>query len=106
MTPYFPEDPSAVIDADLPSSSRMTSTPNPFAGSTEIALDHPTGEGSTVDIFDTSGRRLRRLTIEAGTRGRAAVIWDGRDEAGAQVGSGVYYAIVAGARARTLIRIR
>jgi flagellar hook assembly protein FlgD len=44
-----------------------------------------------LDVFDLTGRRVRTLlTGEVGT-GNHSVQWDGRDERGSSVGSGVYF---------------
>ena len=66
--------------------------PNPFNGVTTISFT--IGEPCAVDlrIYDTAGRLIR--TIETGAArgsGRHAVVWDGRDNDGRPVASGVYF---------------
>jgi flagellar hook assembly protein FlgD len=52
----------------------------------------------TLDVFDVNGRRIRRLASERPSTGRVAIEWDGRDDAGRAMASGVYfYRLVAGA---------
>jgi len=54
----------------------------------------------TLRIFSASGRLARTLvSIDALPAGRYWVRWDGRDDAGSLMGSGVYFArlTVAGA---------
>ena len=74
--------------------------PNPFRTATEMRLDLPRMEVLTVTVHDLAGRRVRTLArgerFDAGT-GRIA--WDGRDDAGAAVGNGVYLARVESERA-------
>ena len=62
--------------------------PNPHAGTTVVVLAGATARGATsqLAIFDTSGRRVRRLTGDAA----AGIRWDGRDEQGAALPAGVY----------------
>jgi hypothetical protein len=68
------------------------SVPNPLNPTTVIRYDVPSGGGKmTLDIFDVSGRRVRRLVDGHEAPGRQSVVWDGKDERGARVGSGVYY---------------
>jgi len=43
-----------------------------------------------VDLFDLRGRRVRRLVDSTQSAGLHRVIWDGRDDAGRQLASGVY----------------
>ena len=64
----------------VPSVSRTTST---------LELARPSDTPSSVDVFDVSGRLVRRLALGAGSR---SVDWDGRSSSGAPVGSGVYHA--------------
>ena len=53
------------------------------------------GTETIFDIFDVTGRRVRSLP----TAGGASTYWDGRDEAGTQLSSGVYFIRAAGAEA-------
>jgi hypothetical protein len=65
--------------------------PNPFNPSTEIRFALPYRCAARLDVFDTAGRLIRILhdgTMEAG---RHSVVWDGTNNAGRAVGSGVYF---------------
>ena len=65
--------------------------PNPVAGSTRIGFDLPAGGDVTLEVFDVKGRLVRRLvsgTLDARTH---TVEWDGRNQRGATVGSGIYF---------------
>jgi len=79
--------------------------PNPFNPSTSIVIDIAAGaqgrEGADVrarvTIFNLRGQRMRILLDEDRKPGRYLLKWDGRDERGESVGSGVYfYRMVAG----------
>lgn len=64
--------------------------PNPFRSNAEIRLSLPTSGEASFVIFDASGRKVR--TLLDGTAPAAPVLrWDGRDDAGRSVGSGVYF---------------
>lgn len=65
--------------------------PNPFAmGSTvEVELAH--AQDAEVSVFDAAGRRIRRLWAGPHAAGRHALRWDGTDDAGRPVSSGVYF---------------
>lgn len=66
--------------------------PNPLNPSTVIRYDVPSDGGKvTLEIFDVSGRLVRRLVDGQETPGRKSVAWDGRDERGKSVASAVYY---------------
>jgi flagellar hook assembly protein FlgD len=45
-----------------------------------------------LEIFDVSGRHVRTLVDRVLGAGEHRANWDGRDDAGSRVGSGVYFA--------------
>ena len=65
--------------------------PNPFIGSTTVWFDLPRAENVRLDVFDTSGRRVRTLLAASQPAGRHAVTWDGRDDRGLRQPAGVYH---------------
>ena len=65
--------------------------PNPFNPSTSIVFYLPLGQRATLVIYDVKGSRVRTLVDGAQPVGRHAVRWDGKNDSGVQVGSGVYY---------------
>jgi len=68
--------------------------PNPFWGSTTMRLDLPVGRMVRLEIFDVSGRRVRTLVNHFMPAGRQSIAWNQRDDAGATLGAGVYFARV------------
>ena len=58
--------------------------PNPFNASVTLPIDTESG---TLRIYDATGRVLRTYDLRAGT----AVHWNGRDDDGRRVASGVYF---------------
>ncbi len=66
--------------------------PNPFNPLTKIHFS--TGGGGTVAvrIFNARGQLVRTLAHEWFPQGRHALDWDGRDDHGREVTSGIYYA--------------
>jgi hypothetical protein len=72
--------------------------PNPFNPSTTIGFSVSQSGSVLLDIFDLTGRHVRTLLSGQVAAGHHAVQWDGRDERGSFVGSGVYfYRLRAGA---------
>lgn len=66
--------------------------PNPFNATTEIEFSLAESARVTLKIYDISGRLVRVLVDRELSRGRhAGVRWDGRDDRGAAVASGVYF---------------
>lgn len=65
--------------------------PNPFNPSTAIRYEVAHRGGVELLIFNTLGQRVAILVNEEKDAGRYSVVWDGRNEHGVQVGSGMYF---------------
>jgi len=68
--------------------------PNPFNASTTIEFTLPASENVSLVICNVLGQRVRRLIDGRFTPGRHAVRWDGLDDDGMSVSSGVYLAFL------------
>ncbi len=84
-----------VAQDETPQSSALVqllgNRPNPFNPQTEIRFTaQAPGERMTVRIFDPCGKLLREIERGAFGAGVQGVVWDGRDEAGQALASGVY----------------
>jgi hypothetical protein len=67
--------------------------PNPFNPKTTLRFALPRAASVDLAIFDVNGRRVARLLAgEPMPTGNHAVNWEGRDEAGRALASGVYFA--------------
>ena len=67
-------------------------SPNPFVGGTVIRYDIGSVTGPvTLDIVDVSGRIVKSLAGVRLSIGRSELTWDGTDESGRRVASGVYF---------------
>ena len=73
------------------------SYPNPFNPSTTIEFTLPESGFITLSIYNISGQKVRELAAEYMTAGMHNLIWDGRDDSGDAVSSGIYITrLVAG----------
>lgn len=71
--------------------------PNPFNPSTSFAIALPKASHVTLDVFNLLGQRVNRLYDAPAPAGYLEIQWDGRNDQGRSVGSGVYfYRMVAG----------
>lgn len=71
--------------------------PNPFNPATTIRFTVPEACHVRLDIFDVAGRRVRSLIDNPFRAGRFHAVWDGTNDGGRRVASGVYfYRLVAG----------
>ncbi len=85
--------PVAVDDPGLvpPHNLLLQNWPNPFNPSTTIAFDLPAATSATLSIYDVRGR-LVRILLEANLdAGRHSRIWNGIDQEGNGVASGIYF---------------
>jgi hypothetical protein len=75
-----------------PDSRRFTPDvqPNPFRASARIEWALPKAGEASLTVYDASGRLVRTLTSGRHAAGRFVAVWDGSDEDGRPVGSGVY----------------
>jgi M6 family metalloprotease-like protein len=76
--------------------------PNPFNPTTTIGFSLAERSAVSLEVFDVSGRLVRTLVAAALPAGHQERVWDGRDNRGAPVGSGVYICrLRAGGRQQT-----
>ena len=67
-------------------------SPNPFVGDTMIRYDIGSVTGPVMlDVVDVGGRLVRSLASKPLSIGRYELTWDGTDESGRRVASGVYF---------------
>lgn len=71
--------------------------PNPFNPSTRIGFRLPTDGPVTLRVYDVRGALVRTLVDGPLAAGTHAVVWDGADDRGSPVSSGIYlYELQAG----------
>ncbi|MBT3342710.1 MAG: T9SS type A sorting domain-containing protein [Gemmatimonadetes bacterium] len=64
--------------------------PNPFNASTLIEFSIPAAGDVRLELFDLLGQRVRKLLVGQLPAGSATLYWDGTDDAGRAVASGIY----------------
>ncbi len=85
------EDPTAVADAPIGAPRLLGSHPNPFNPSTTIRFSLPSAARVELRIFAADGRLARTLIAgETFPAGEHAYRWDGLDDGGDELPSGVY----------------
>jgi len=65
--------------------------PNPFNPETMIAYDVPKLSHIRLSVYNQLGQRVRTLVDQTKPAGRYKVIWDGTDDSGNKLTSGVYF---------------
>ena len=88
----FPAAPTSVKESkQVPKSfSLLPNYPNPFNPSTHIPFQLKTGADYELAVYDMTGRRVRLLESGYKTAGLYTSVWNGRNDKGELVGSGVY----------------
>ncbi|MDP1675308.1 MAG: VIT domain-containing protein [Bacteroidota bacterium] len=84
--------------------------PNPFNPTTTIRYFIPQNQTFvSITIFDMLGRKVRTLIAQSSTKGMFEITWNGKDDAGNTVPSGVYmYRLQAGQvqKAKTMMLLK
>jgi hypothetical protein len=76
----------------LPGSYRLAQNfPNPFNPATTVRYDLPYDSHVTLEIFDLAGRKVMTLVDGVQSAGFRAMRWEGKNQQGADLASGVYF---------------
>lgn len=96
----------AVDPAGVPAVLAVRSAaPNPFNPVTEIHCELPADGQVTLAVYDLGGHAVRNLLDESRSAGTFSVIWNGRDDKGRQVPSGVYFARLSAAGHESVLKL-
>jgi hypothetical protein len=70
--------------------------PNPFNSNTVIRyeLDSAHPVTTTLKVYDVLGREVRQLVNTRQSRGSWTIVWDGKDNCGKEVASGIYFCLL------------
>jgi hypothetical protein len=86
--------PAAGVDSPVPVAAQPLLSqiaPNPFRPPTTVSYELAEAGRVSLRIYDLQGRVVRVLVDDRQSRQRHTVGWDGRDAAGREVASGVYF---------------
>jgi hypothetical protein len=93
------DDVSAVPDDVGQAHGSLQTSPNPFNARTSIRFAVAQSQVVRLQVYDLQGRHVRTLVDGRVSAGDHALPWDGRDDRGADLASGVYlYRLEAGHR--------
>jgi hypothetical protein len=87
--------PTGIVDAPPQAATRFAlhpNEPNPFNPTTLLRYDLTQASQVYLGIYDSTGRLVRVLVSSFRPAGRHLAPWDGRDDAGQTVASGIYIA--------------
>ena len=69
----------------------LPSFPNPFNPSTHIHYQLPQRAEVQLAVYDILGRKVRTLVNRIQSKGDYRILWDGKDDAGHGLASGIYF---------------
>jgi hypothetical protein len=69
----------------------VQNAPNPFNPVTKVAYHVPSASRVTIRVFDVTGRLVTTLVDGVVEPGRHTAVWNGTNDRGESVGSGVYF---------------
>ena len=69
----------------------LSNYPNPFNPTTRISFSIPEESKVDLSIYNIKGQRVKSLVKESFESGNHSVVWNGVDDSGKSVGSGVYF---------------
>jgi hypothetical protein len=79
--------------------------PSVFASGTVLSLCINKAAAAQVAVYDAEGRRVRSLLRGSRLVGTTMVTWDGRDERGMQLPSGVYLVVLEAGQQRAKVKV-
>jgi hypothetical protein len=85
------EDEPEHVHGPLPERLDLTARPNPLSVGTTLRLALPMEAEISLDIYDVQGRKVKTLVSGGMNAGYYSADWNGTDDTGNRVGSGVYF---------------
>ncbi len=88
--------PTGIEDGEVHRLALRQNYPNPFNPVTSVAFTVPEGGGSvSLTVHNVNGQVVRSLIDSELPAGPALVVWDGTDDSGLPLASGIYFARLA-----------
>jgi len=71
--------------------AEIANYPNPFNPETKIVFNLIESGNAKLEIYNIKGQKIKTLIKDQLSTGQHSVVWDGRDDNGKAVSSGVYF---------------
>jgi hypothetical protein len=91
-------------DPALPAPASVALYPNPASDGLTVACQLRAASVVDLDVYAADGRRTRHLTGAWWPAGLSQIRWDGRDDQGTRVASGVYFIRLSGPAGHAVAR--
>ncbi len=98
--------PPVAVAVPVPSQYRLSQNyPNPFNPVTTIRYELPKSGSVRLEVFDILGRVVRTLVDQTQEAGYHSISWDGRNDMGEALSSGVYYLRMEAGQYRAVVKM-
>jgi hypothetical protein len=97
--------PAGVTAPLMPQQLSLQVHPNPFNPTTAIHFTLPEESIVSIRIYDVNGRLVKEWLNERRAAGEHRIQWDGRDQYGRSVASGIYFSELRYGAARRVVRM-
>ncbi len=92
----FSTEPAAAVGVNdetrmVPEPVLFGNSPNPFNAATSIRFELPSAMMTQLEVFSVNGQHIATLVSGSMNAGRHMAVWNGLDESGERVSSGVYF---------------
>lgn len=95
LNPRFPEDMMANVEAPTSEVNAIATLdgnyPNPFNPTTTVKFSMEESANVSIDIYNIKGRKVKTLVNDIQSAGSHTEIWNGTNDSGEVVGSGIYF---------------
>lgn len=101
--------PASIGNPGTAAALQLRMQPNPFTHEAAIRYLLPRPGYTKIGIYEPSGRLVRTLLDRIEPAGEGSILWDGRDDTGREVGTGVYLyklSLDGERRAGRIVRVR
>lgn len=93
MRAYRTQDPAGLAESTIPAAAgpALVVGPNPFADAATLRYRLGREGSARLAVYDAGGRLVRTLVSGPAASGEHSVTWEGRNDAGERLPSGIYY---------------
>jgi len=89
----------------LPTEFLVSTFPNPFNPDVTVQYQLPAVEDIKIDVYNMLGQSVKSLVNRRHAGGHYSVVWNGRNENGQAVGTGIYFVVVTRASGTSVSKV-
>ena len=86
--------PESGIENNIPGQILLSATPSVFSSRASIEYILPSSQNISLDVYDILGNHVITLASGDAPAGSHSAVWDGKDDSGNPVASGMYFCVL------------